>query len=404
MDDRDVVVVGGGVSGLGFAYKASAAGHEVLVLEGSTKLGGCLDTRGSGDFWFEMGAHTGYNSYSAFLELVEKSGIIGSICPRSELRKRFGLLREGRIAVMGPLSVFLHLDWWELLRSAPRAVSASKAGQTVYSYYARIFGKRNYDRVLAPFLSAVPSQSVDSFPAEGPGSLFKKRTRRKEIAKSYTFAGGLGSVIAAASRLPRVAVVTGARVSSVERDAEGFAVSTADGRRYRARVVALAVPASVCAGLVRGALPELAGQLARVKTVSIETLGLVVRKDRVSLPPLAFLVPLDDLFFSVVTRDVVPDEARRGFAFHFRAGVPREQKLARASEVLGALSSEFEVVEEKTVLLPAPVLGHADVVREIDRLLAGSRLAVTGNFFSGLAIEDCVERSFAEWRRVEALG
>jgi oxygen-dependent protoporphyrinogen oxidase len=400
MDERDVVVVGGGVSGLGFAYKAAAAGREVLVLEGSGKLGGCLDTRGAGGFWFEMGAHTCYNSYRAFLELVEQSGIIGNIRPRSEVRKRFGLLRDGQVAVMGPLSVFLHFNWWELVRSAPRAVGASKAGQTVYSYYARLFGKRNYDRVLGPFLSAVPSQSADSFPAEGPGSLFKKRARRKEIVKSYTLAGGLGSVIAAAAGLPRVAALTGAQATSVERAGTGFAVTTADGRQFRAQVVALAVPASVAAELVRGSLPELAGQLARVKTVLIETLGVVVRKERVALPTLAFLVPLDDLFFSVVTRDVIADDARRGFAFHFRAGVPRDRKITRASEVLGAPPAEFEVVEEKTALLPSPVLGHADVVREIDRLLAGTRLAVTGNFFAGLAIEDCVERSFSEWRRV----
>ncbi len=404
MDERDVVVVGGGVSGLGFAYKAAATGREVLVLEGSGKLGGCLDTRGIGDFWFEMGAHTCYNSYRAFLELVEQSGIIGKIRPRSEVRKRFGLLRNGQVSVMGPLSVFLHFDWWELARSAPRAIGASKAGQTVYSYYARIFGKRNYDRVLGPFLSAVPSQSADSFPAGGAGSLFKKRARRKEIAKSYTLAGGLGSVAAAAAKLPRITALTGAQATSVQRAGAGFAVTTADGRQLGARVVALAVPPSVAAELVRGSVPELAGQLARVKTASIETLGVVVRKERVALPSLAFLVPLDDLFFSVVTRDVVPDETRRGFAFHFRAGVPPDQKLARACEVLGVRPAELDLVEEKTSLLPSPVLGHADVVREIDRLLAGARLAVTGNFFAGLAIEDCVERSFSEWRRVAELG
>ena len=50
--------------------------------------------------------------------------------------------------------------------------------------------------------------------------------------------------------------------------------------------------------------------------------------------------------------------------------------------------------------LPSPALGHGDLVAEIDRCLAGSRLAVTGNYFDGLAIEDCVQRSFAEWARV----
>jgi UDP-galactopyranose mutase len=50
------------------------------------------------------------------------------------------------------------------------------------------------------------------------------------------------------------------------------------------------------------------------------------------------------------------------------------------------------------------VLGHDRTVHELDRLLAGQRLALTGNYFSGLAIEDCVLRSRAEWRRVSTLG
>jgi UDP-galactopyranose mutase len=32
--------------------------------------------------------------------------------------------------------------------------------------------------------------------------------------------------------------------------------------------------------------------------------------------------------------------------------------------------------------------------------LAGKRLAVTGNYFAGLAIEDCVSRSVSEWGRI----
>ena len=60
------------------------------------------------------------------------------------------------------------------------------------------------------------------------------------------------------------------------------------------------------------------------------------------------------------------------------------------------------VVEVRRTL-PAPALGHGGVVAEIDRCLAGGRLALTGNYFAGLAIEDCVGRSLDEWRRVGEL-
>jgi protoporphyrinogen oxidase len=39
-------------------------------------------------------------------------------------------------------------------------------------------------------------------------------------------------------------------------------------------------------------------------------------------------------------------------------------------------------------------------VRAIDQGIAGSRVYVAGNFFGGLAIEDCVLRSAAEAARL----
>ena len=88
MAQPDAIVVGGGLSGLGFAFHAAAAGKRALVVEAAPRLGGCLDSlRLDGGFWFEMGAHTCYNSYGALLEVAEGSGILDRILPRGEARK-----------------------------------------------------------------------------------------------------------------------------------------------------------------------------------------------------------------------------------------------------------------------------------------------------------------------------
>jgi UDP-galactopyranose mutase len=404
METRDVIVVGGGVSGLAFAYHASAAGRDTLVLEGAPRAGGCLDTRrlGSG-YWFEMGAHTCYNSYQGLIEIVEGSGIADRILPRGEARKRFALLRDGVLTTMGPLSVFLQFDRWELLRSAPLGMFAPKRGQTTYAWYSRVVGKRNYNAVLGPFLAAVPSQSADAFPASGPGSLFKKRPRRKDVARSFTLQGGLGAVVDAVAARPGVGLRTGVTAREVRRRGDAYEVATSTGESFAARQLALAVPPSVAAALLRAVHPELAAQLSRVKMASVETVGVVVPKEKVRLPEVAFLVPLEDVFHSAVTRDTVPDAGFRSFAFHFKPGHGREEKMARIADVLGVDRGDLAQVEEKTTLLPSPVLGHDAVVREVDRLLAGTSLALTGNYFDGLAIEDCVQRSRAECRRIASL-
>ena len=403
MESRDVVVVGGGVSGLSFAWNAARAGRKVLVLEGSERLGGCLDSRRTpAGYWYELGAHTCYNSYAGLLEIIEGTGLQDRIVPRGEARKRFAFLRDGAIDMLGPISVLLRFDKGELLRNVFRGMRASKEGATTCGWYSGVVGKRNYSRILAPFLSAVPSQNVDSFPAAGPGSLFKKRPRRKDVVKSFTLDGGLASVAAAVAAVPGIETVTGAVVREVRRRGEGFEVHLADGRSFEAPVVSVAVPPSMAAAQLRADFPDLASELARIGMAATESVGVVVRRDRLKLPEMAFLVPAEDIFWSAVTRDPVPDPGWRAFAVHVRTGRPVEVRVGRIAALLQVARSDFEEVTRRMTLLPSPALGHDRVVGELDRMLSGSRLALTGNYFDGLAIEDCVQRSRGEWARVSA--
>ena len=398
---HDVVVIGAGISGLSLAWKAAQQGRRVLVLEREGRLGGCLHSERTEDgFWFELGAHTTYNSYGAFLDVVVGGGVAGRIVERGPARARFGLLRDGQYRWLSPPRVLLELSWLEAAIHAPLGLLLPRKGQTVYSYYSRVLGRGNYDRVLGPFLGAVPSQRADGFPLEGPGSLFKKRPRRPEFVRSFGFDGGLQVVCEAAARAPGVTVETGVTVRALTHRGGGFAVETADGRTFEAPLAALAVPADGAAALLRDEFPELAAQVSRVKTVVVDSVGVVVPRAKAWMPECAFLVPVDDTFHSCVTRDPFPDARYRGFAFHFRPGQTRAERLQRLCQVLRVEERDLVHLAEQRVSLPSPALGHGDVVAEIDRCLAGTRLAVTGNYFEGLAIEDCVLRSNAEWRRV----
>lgn len=401
MATADVIVVGGGISGLSLAWKAGQAGRRALVLERDGRVGGCLHSERRPDgYWFEMGAHTVYNSYGAFLDVAVGSGVAGKIVQRGPARATFGLLRGGQYRWLSPPKVLLELGWLEAALSFPVGIFQKKEGQTVESYYSRLIGRRNYERVLGPFFSAVPSQRADGFPLEGAGSLFKKRPRREEFVRSFGFDGGLQLVCDAATRARGVEVETGVEVVSVSRTAAGFAVATADGRSLEAPAVAIAAPIDAAAKMLREGFPELAAAIAKVATVEVDSVGVALPRERCWMPECAFLVPVDDQFFSVVTRDPFPDPRQRAFAFHFRPGLSREQRLARMSEVLRLPVAELGAPVEQHVTLPAPTLGHAERVAEIDRRLAGTRLAVTGNYFAGLAIEDCVLRSNSEWKRI----
>lgn len=394
---HDLLVVGGGISGASLAFHAARAGARPLVLEQEPEPGGCLaSVRTGAGFWYELGAHTAYNSYGAFLELLEGCDLLGELQPRSKPVLRF--LDQGRVLPGRNLGLLLaQFSKLELLASVPRWFGGSPAGQTVRTRFTRYVGAGNYARVLGPMLSAVPSQPADDFPAE---MLFKRRPRRKDVLRSFTLPRGLRTAAERALAQPGVTLRTGCAVRAVERTAGGFAAVLEGGERVVAPKLALALPPGACAHLLAGSAPELAALVGRLKEAEVDSLGFAVRADRVRAPRATFLIPLADSFHSIVTRDVVPDPEWRGFSVHFRPGLTRDARLARACEVLGVTPSDLVEPRERRVRLPSPVLGHAEAVAAVDRLLAGQPLALTGNWFGGLAIEDCVLRSRAEWQRL----
>jgi protoporphyrinogen oxidase len=393
--DYDLIVIGGGVSGLTLAARGGRAGWNTLLLEKDPVPGGCLASqRFQGEaagFWTELAAHTCYNSYGALLELLDAS-TLARLRPR--VRQSWRVLDQGRLQ-----SVFARMHWPSLLPVLPRLFFTAKAGLGLRDYYSRVLGRRTYDRLLRHAFSAVSVQPADDFPAD---LLFRKKPRRKDIPRSFSFEGGLSTVAEGlAAGLP---LRTDAAVTGLAREGLGYRVATAAGE-FSCRRLGLAVPAWEASRLLQGVAPELAGRLAGIAPAAVESLTVAVPAAAVQLPGVAGLIGVDDDFYSMVSRDVFPDPRWRGFSFHFRPGrLDRAGKLARIAQVLGVTEAEIAATAERVSQLPALKAGHAGRLAEIDRLLAGQPLALTGNYFLGVAIGDCAERSAAEFARLQQLN
>jgi protoporphyrinogen oxidase len=392
-ENVDVLVLGAGISGLCLAHRVAQAGRTVLVLESAAQPGGCIHSQQEpAGYWFEMGAHTLYNSYGSLLTIIDELGLRDRMLTRK--RAPYRLLVEGKLR-----SIPSQLRLPELFASAWHAFSERKQGRTVADYYGKLVGRRNWKHVFAPLFAAVPSQPTDNFPAE---ILFKKRPRRKDIPRSFTFIGGVQTLTDRIAAAPRITVRTNAQVRGLARTGGRFVVEIAGGDRLFAQRMALALPATVAAQLLAPIAPEIAAALTRIQTAKIESVGVVAEARHVRLPRLAGIVPVDDTFFSVVTRDVVPDENLRAFTFHFRTGLTLDERIDRICAVIGVGRSQLACVATHATSLPSLALGHAAIAEEIDRRLPRSGLYITGNYFGGLAIEDCSLRSAKEAERLIA--
>lgn len=107
----DVVVLGAGVSGLSFAFRAAKAGRRVLVIEREAgRVGGCLHSHRLTDgFWFELGAHGAYASYGGFVEMAAATGALAGLLERGRARGRFGVGAAGAWRWLGPAGLVSRL-------------------------------------------------------------------------------------------------------------------------------------------------------------------------------------------------------------------------------------------------------------------------------------------------------
>ncbi len=392
MDSYDIIIVGSGISGLSLGYFCAEEGLRTVLLEKEARIGGAFHSHSSGeDFWIELGAHTCYNSYGNLLSIIEGCGISGELRPREKVP--FKILSGETIR-----SIPSQIRFPELLFSISRLFFLNKRGESVESYYGRIVGKKNYERVFRHLFNSVLSQETGPFPAD---LLFKKRPRRKDILKSFTLSRGVQAITDAIATQEGLILHTGVGDLTIDVRGDHFRVTQKDGPTWTSRFLALAVPASVAAGLLGEAYPSVSRELARIEMAAVESMGVIVEKESINLPLFAGVVAPADSFYSIVSRDTLPHEHYRGFTFHFKPELlDRDAKIERIIQVLKVPRERLIAVVEKRNLLPALRVGHEERIRDLDRTIEKTPLFLTGNYFGGVAIEDCVSRSLREFQRL----
>ncbi len=390
----EYLVIGGGISGLGMAHLSVKQGMKTLLLERETRVGGCIRSHGfpdSGDFWVELGSHTCYNSYGNLLGMILDLGLDAHLLHKAKVR--FKLLDGNRLA-----SVVSRLHPLELALSLPRLFTEKKAGNSVANYYSRVLGNKNYRDLFSHAFNAVICQSADQVPAD---KLFRRKPRRKDMPRSFTLPEGLSSIPESIAGQAGLETRTGVSAHGIQRDTDGFRIRCDDGAELNTRHLCVAVNPDQAAVLLHDAFPELAGLLAGIRMVSIETLAVMVRRDELAIEPLAGIIAPNDDFYSAVTRDYLGHPDYRGLSFHFKPGrLDRDGKIGRIRQVLGIQDGQIQALAEHANRLPALRVGHDQRVRDMDRLLDGSALALTGNYFLGVSIEDCLTRSATEFTRL----
>jgi protoporphyrinogen/coproporphyrinogen III oxidase len=444
VSSAELVIVGGGVSGLASAYYCGRLGIGSILVEKTERLGGLIKTDRIEGCQLEAGPDSYIVTKPAVTELAEEIGLQSEIIASNDAARRVFIVRSGKLVplpdgmsmmVPGKLRAGLQSGLFGLntklrfisemfFRPLERNEDIS-VGRLVSDH----FGREVLEYVADPLLVGVYGGDSQDLSAHSVlprfvgyeqryGSLIRgvqaENKSNTPVGLFRSFRQGMQSLTDfLADRITGSTRVVHREATAVSQNGQTWIVR-AGTESLRAKHLVLACPAAVCARLLENAAPELAESLADIPYSSAILVTLLFPADQVRHPldGFGFLVPrrerrtlaaatwINRKFPSRIAPDLV---AVRGFIVGDNAATLRE---ASDPELVSLVRDEFrrlmgiEVPPRTSVVsrwpesMPQYVVGHNERIRRIQTVLSSySGLHLVGNAYDGVGIPDCIRRA-----------
>lgn len=436
-----VAVVGGGMSGLAAAYELAAGGAEVIVLEGSDRLGGKLKLGSVGDLTLDLGAESMLARRPEALDLVHAVGLDERLVnPRTITAS---IWTHGALRPMPPTVMGIPADVDALAASGiadvdPHVVPVPDEDVSVASFVTERLGRDVLDRLVEPLLGGVYAGRTDSLSLRattpqiaelGPdllaGAVIARAAADASGPVFAGLAGGVGQLPAAIAATEGIDVRLDATVRAITRSADGWRLSvgpTTDVEHLDVDAVVVAAPAPAAARLIAEDAPDASFALAAIEYASMALVTYVFDE-----PPAfegsGFLVPpVDHTFIKAATvasnkwqwvadtgRTVIRASVGRAGEATLLQHDDRDiavRALDDLGTAFGGLPEPLDwVVQRWGGGLPQYDVGHLDRVEIIERSVATvPGLEVCGAAYNGVGIPAVIASGRAAARRILDAG
>ncbi|MFC5678513.1 protoporphyrinogen oxidase [Aeromicrobium endophyticum] len=437
-----VVVVGGGMAGLAAAHELATSGAEVVVLEGSDRLGGKLRLGEVGGLTLDLGAESVLARRPEGLDLIRGVGLDDRVVHPETITA--SIWTHGALRPMPPTVMGIPADPAALAASGiadmpeARVLPVPDHDVSVAEFVTERLGRDVLDRLVEPLLGGVYAGHTDqlSLRATTPqiaalGEDLVAAAAEHRAAATATgpvfagLVGGVGQLPAAVAAADGIEVRLSATVRDATRTADGWRLSvgpTTDVETVVVDAVVVAVPAPAAARLLAEEAPDAAFALAAVDYASMAIITFVF-DDAVVPEGSGFLVPpVDRTFIKAATvssnkwgwvgdsgRTVIRTSVGRAgdtTLLQHDDGDLGRRALADLRSALGTLPDPADqLVQRWGGALPQYDVGHLDRVETVERSVATvPGLEVCGAAYRGVGIPAVIASGRAAARRLLDAG
>ncbi len=446
MQPFKIAIVGGGITGLALAYfleekPAFSEPSSILLLEADRELGGKVRTLRQDSFQVELGPDSFVTTKPSALELCRRLGLEKKLLQPHRLpayilwRKKFYPLPPGLMAgvptrwqAILTARVLSPRGRWEALWEPFRPPKRGEEDESLAEFFTRRLGKEFCHRIAEPLFAGLYAGQAErlsllaTFPflreiEKKGGSLLRGfgQFRRHSTGRSpfLSLSGGLKTLIEHLVRsLKHTQIITSCRIQNLTREGNLYCLKDTSGNLWKARSVALTIPAPQAGSILMNLSQGLAEALQRLRFVPVAVVTFAFRSST-PLTGTGFLVPRGQTrliegctWSSLKWPGKAPEGWQNWRCFIGRDGSENlwwnweEDRLAQEvwSELRQILplppQPDRQWVQKWELGMPQYEVGHLDWVKKVREESASfPGLYLTGSSFGGIGLPDCIRQA-----------
>lgn len=444
-NNKQVVVIGAGISGLTTAYWLKQKGIEVRILEKDSEVGGTMKTINENGWLVESGPNSALETTPLFNQLFSDLGILDERIYANEASNKRYILRENILhpLPMSPLA-FLKSKLWSVkgklrLLKEPFIGRAAKE-ESIAEFVERRLGREFLDYAINPFVAGVYAGNPEdlsvrsAFPKlyaleEKYGGLIKgmikgrkerkmRAEKSKDSAKLFSFKDGMQTFPKSLSKKLGDNVFLNSTVLNIIPTKVGqkriYVTSFqqyGENKNIESDAVVLATPSYVASKIIEPIDPEVSKVLNSIYYPPVAEIVLGYAKENINrvLDGFGYLIPEKEkrkILGTIWSSTIFPNRAPQGYElFTTFVGGSRNPDLLENSDekLLDITNSEvknligisgdpvFKKIIRWEKAIPQYKLGYYKTIASIEKFEQNFGGAfICSNYRGGISVGDCV--------------